>query len=57
MQHPTPESTEVSTEFARRSAKYLARHGLRPAEIRDALCAELHLSEPDAHQVVDDIAA
>lgn len=57
MHQHIPEAVEVDNEFALRSAKYLARHGMRPAEITDALCTELQLSESDASQVVEAIAA
>ncbi len=57
MRHLTPEAQTVETEFALRSAQYMARHGLRPAEICDALRSELDLTEAAASKVVDLIAA
>ncbi len=57
MEHYIPEATDVDPEFAIRSARYLARQGMAPAEIRDALRSELDLTESDASLVVDAIAA
>lgn len=57
MQRYVPEATGVDDEFAFRSARYLARHGMDADQICEALCHELDLTESDADTVVDRLAA
>ena len=47
----------VESDFARRSANYLASRGCRPGEIRSALVEELDLTDAVADEVLSSIAA
>lgn len=50
-------SAPVDTDFARRSARYLANSGYRIDEITKALVDELDISAGAATQIVTSIAA
>jgi len=47
----------ADTEFARRSAKYLATHGYRQVQIRAALVEQLDLTPSRADDIVSTLAA
>lgn len=57
MTFTVPEENGVDRDFALRSAKYLAQHGMEADEICDALCAELDLTSDDASRLVGLMAA
>lgn len=48
---------EVDRAFARRSARYLAAQGYRPAEIRSALVEELDVTDSFADDIISADAA
>jgi len=59
--HRTPStprfSSPVEPGFASRSARYLARSGYRPNEVRQALIEELRIPANHAERIVAGLAA